>query len=924
VSGTPDWDRIEAALDAILAQPQQDWKATADRVCGNDGVLRSEVQDLLAHVGGKDPLLDVPLSLGSAAAAATAPLQSGARLGAYRLIELIGSGGMGEVYRAERDDGQFDQQVAVKLMHRDAAEQLERFQVERQILARLEHPGIARLHDGGISADGRPYMVMELVRGQPILGWCQEHHCDLAQRLHLFLQVCAAVAYAHRNLIVHRDLKPSNVLVTENGEVKLLDFGIAKMLGAPRSDLTQNTPLTPGYAAPEQLTNATITTATDVYALGLLLFEMLAGAPPWRASTLPVASALEKVLRVPPPRMSEVAAASASTAVPAQRLRGDLDAIVAKALRKEPEYRYETVAAFEQDITRALRCEPVAARAGARLYVLSRFARRHRVLIAAAAVILFAVTAGLIGVSLEAARARHEAARATAVKNFLISIFRASDPRIASDKPLGQITAKELLDRGTERIGREFRNQPNLQLELLGIVDDIYGYLLDDDRYEAVMKQRMALARKLHGDHDPIVIDGTITDAWALIYTQNFTAANELLAKADRLLREANLDDSALRGEWWLAKAQTLLATPDAQGERGHALEEAIALYGKHDPLNSSYSAALANLGSVRFAAGRYADSKSLNQQAIAAAMKEPERSDSDVAVMEVNLGRALQMLGELDAAETAYDRSAALTLATNGAHYGTYWNALSRHARLLYLRGESARAWAMFKTMLATIPVNWKYTTDDAIARQQYGECLARDGRVDAAIPVLEASERALQARPIHEWDVRRVSAILGDAYDRAGRVAQARTQLAAAYRESLQRDPAASDAQLAIRERWARFGFEHAQSARDITAAKVALRQLLQEAPQPARFTTAITLAHADLARIALTRGDGAAAMAEAAHADEALAAVQALHDVRLQVDIWRLRAQAAQAAGARSAADHWRQLAHAGAIRYGLPDT
>ena len=370
------WRRIEAALDEILALPESQWTAACARIAGDDARLRDEIGSLLAWTGGDDAILDRALALPiSVAQDADYSLCAGMRVGAYRIVAPIGRGGMGEVYRAKRADGQFEQQVALKLIQREAAAHIERFQSERQMLARLEHPGIARLHDGGLADDGRPYMVMELVDGQPILDWCREQRCDLAQRLALFMAICGAVAYAHRNLVVHRDLKPANVLVTRTGEVKLLDFGVAKLVGARREEQTQSAPLTPAYAAPEQLTRGAVTTATDVYALGMLLFELLSGGRPWRLAELPLLAGLEKVLREAPPTVSAVAEQQTRAPVAPASLRGDLDAIVSKALRKEPEHRYETVSAFQADIARCMNHEPVAARAGARFYVLGRFVR---------------------------------------------------------------------------------------------------------------------------------------------------------------------------------------------------------------------------------------------------------------------------------------------------------------------------------------------------------------------------------------------------------------------------------------------------------------------------------------------------------------------------------------------------------------------
>jgi serine/threonine protein kinase len=287
-----DWEVVEARLDALLALPPGERPAALDRIAAGDAAVRRELESLLQFVDGEDAVLDQPPGAPGVCSDAPGSIAPGTRIGAYRVLRLIGRGGMGEVYLAERADGQYQQQVALKLIRREIADQAARFQLERQTLARLDHPGIARLLDGGVTQDGRPYMVMELVMGRDLISWCRERHCSLEERLRLFIDVCTALEYAHRNLVVHRDLKPANVVVTQDAVIKLLDFGIAKLLAPPGGGTppehapTENAPLTLSYAAPEQISHGAITTATDVYALGMLLFELLTGARPWNFNEL--------------------------------------------------------------------------------------------------------------------------------------------------------------------------------------------------------------------------------------------------------------------------------------------------------------------------------------------------------------------------------------------------------------------------------------------------------------------------------------------------------------------------------------------------------------------------------------------------------------------------------------------------------------
>ncbi len=474
------WKRLEAALDALVDLPAADRAAAIDRLAGADAALHAELWALCRSMDGDDALLDRPAAAGltepSAVGASADSLLPGALLGPWRLVAPIGRGGMGEVYRAERADGTYTQQVAIKLLQPGRFDDTQRFEQERQTLARLDHPGIARLLDGGVAADGRPYMVIELVDGRPLMAWCRAHDSPLAERLRLFGQVCDAVAYAHRNLVVHRDIKPGNVLVGADGTVKLLDFGIAKLLAAPDSPATQtlNMPLTPGYAAPEQLLQGPITTATDVYALGVLLFELLTGAPPWRQGPSTVASMLDQTLRDTAPAPSRFAARQADPALPPRLLRGDLDAIVAKAVRKEPAARYADARALAEDLQRAQAHRPVQARDGARAYVLQRFVQRHWLPLSVAALSFVLLLGAIATTAWQARLAREEARKALEVKNFLLDIFKQNSYARADPQQARHATAEELLDIGAARIQRDLQQQPAVRGELTDTLADLY------------------------------------------------------------------------------------------------------------------------------------------------------------------------------------------------------------------------------------------------------------------------------------------------------------------------------------------------------------------------------------------------------------------------------------------------------------------
>ncbi len=453
------------------------------------------------------------------------------RIGPWRLVGLIGEGGMGTVHFAERADGQFEQQVALKLLRHDLdATAQERFLAERQILAELQHPNIAHLLDGGVTDDGRPYFVMEYVDGTPLDTYCNNHSFGVPPRLHLFKQVCEAVAFSHRNLIVHRDLKPSNILVTEpdtdptTGEdtntgpqVKLLDFGIAKALegaeGRAARTRTGESPMTPRYAAPEQVQGDPITTATDVYSLGVLLYELLTGTLPYDIKNAPVTEVAQVIATTDPTAPSEQVTTDPTVDAFVEEthgmtsdelgraLKGDLDVIVEKALRKEPDQRYTSAAELAQDLTRYLDGLPVEARAATPGYRLRRFVSRNRTAVMSATAAMIALVIGL-GVAVwqaqvaAAERDRAQAAEAEAeqVISFLQQdLFENATPSEAKGDTL---TVYELVDRGRKRLS-ELSGQPNLQARMFAVVGGVYKELSEYQTADSLLRRSVELQRSL-------------------------------------------------------------------------------------------------------------------------------------------------------------------------------------------------------------------------------------------------------------------------------------------------------------------------------------------------------------------------------------------------------------------------------------------
>ncbi len=613
-------NRVDALLDELLDLPAEARAARLRDRHSEDPAVLSEVESLLLAAKASDGFLGTP-----ARPSVDLPVQDalvGTRVGAWKITRLIGHGGMGDVYEGIRAQGDFEQRVAIKLLQREAAAQMERFQAERQILARLEHPSIARLYDGGVAGDGRPFMVMEFVEGRSITDYCMLSRVSFEERLRLFIQVCEAVAYAHRNLIVHRDLKPSNILVTGGGAVKLLDFGIAKLLDEQLVRVTQISvaPLTPICAAPEQLTGDPITTATDVYALGLLLFELLTGAHAWIGSETPMLLALRSVIQRPAPLASRTAEGRGDAPVAARLIRGDLDAIIAKALRTEPARRYATVEALKVDVERVLRGEPVAAREGARIYVLGRLLRRYRWGAAAVAAIFLSLAGGLGLAAWQAHRAaeerdiaRRDASREEAVRFELTRLFRTA----IADHGTQPATAKNMIDSSAQRVLREYHDEPQLAGQIVLALADLYGALEDVAGADTLLEGFVAEANP---KADPAALaDARQKLANIELLRGHADRAGQLLNQADAFWATASRPYLNERLEGLLVRARLQRARGDLDGAIAttrNAITERIALSG-HDHretavLYNSLAISLGTAGRMQEALAAYRETSGI------------------------------------------------------------------------------------------------------------------------------------------------------------------------------------------------------------------------------------------------------------------------------------------------------------------------
>ncbi|MFW6083633.1 MAG: tetratricopeptide repeat protein [Gemmatimonadota bacterium] len=533
------WDEVDAILSEALERPVDERLSYVRGRTADDPELGNSVEELLRAEAEATSFLERPIDLSSetwleASDEFFARRQSdetdgrdhvGRTIGAWRIERELGRGGMARVFLAERTSGGFDQRAALKLLRSDLDDDIvRRFRDERQILSNLSHPNIARLLDGGSTDDGQPYLVMEAVDGLPITEWCDRRRLPIGKRLELFRRVLSAVQYAHANLVVHRDLKASNIMVTPDGRVKLLDFGIARILNpddAGNDTRSSRLLLTPDCASPEQVTGDSITTASDTYQLGLLLYRLLTGDRPYEVASKSRSHLRDAIVGADPKAPSRAAAEADPVVAETRRtsarrlareLRGDLDAIILRCLRKDPADRYADVGELDTDLENYLASLPVEASGGGRLYRARKYFGRHPwALPALTAVAIAGVAYASVqhsherGLEVERNVARAEAARAEAVKDFLVDLFRSADPWSSPDPETGRnITVRAALATGAERARAELAEQPRIKSELLAAIADVYASLSLRDEALPLLEEALQTARSADPE-DPVI-----------------------------------------------------------------------------------------------------------------------------------------------------------------------------------------------------------------------------------------------------------------------------------------------------------------------------------------------------------------------------------------------------------------------------------
>jgi serine/threonine protein kinase/tetratricopeptide (TPR) repeat protein len=599
-----EWLAIWKLFDALsgLPAPQREQRL---RAAGGNPVVVEEVKSLLGSSEG-DGFLDHAIGFPETGLmSGYASLASGTMVGQFRILHLIGRGGMGEVYLAQRVQGGFDQRVALKMLRPEAVTRSALFGLERGILADLEHPGIARLIDGGTADDGRPFMALEYVEGEAIGDWCESRHAILSLRLKLFLDVCDAVSYAHGRLVVHLDLKPSNILVDRDGRVRLLDFGIARMVDDGNDLSLTKTLLTPDYAAPEQLENKAVTVATDVYSLGAVLFELLTGSGPWQSENAALSSTVLRILRGDPPPPSSVTAANEEASIAARSIAGDLDAIVLKAMRRAPQDRYASVADLAADVRRHLAFEPVRARTGSRTYRVQRFLRRNRVAVGSTIMVSLALIAAVVGISLKAREsawerdiARGQAGRQRAASQTVLMMLRDA----YDQKKSRSTSVADMMDVTTHNL---VRSLPARSPEVAVRIETLADIYIGSGNWQGAKPLLLgALSRGIERTDRVGAARLKVKLAIAYVREGNLTAAGSLLDQAesvwksdpDRFLKEA-ADTVDARAYWLRTSGQYDRAIALLNGNLPEA-ERAYKYYYYDLPWRYSYqSVYLAMLG---------------------------------------------------------------------------------------------------------------------------------------------------------------------------------------------------------------------------------------------------------------------------------------------------------------------------------------
>jgi serine/threonine protein kinase/tetratricopeptide (TPR) repeat protein len=787
-----DWQELSALYERADALGEAELAAWLAQLRSERHRLMPQLERMLeakAHVATGAFLEALP-AIERRVPVAVSEWGEGTRLGPYRLVRHVGSGGMAEVWLAARDDGSFERQVAIKLLfnHPTRVQRqtfAERFKRERDILASLHHPNIAALHDAGVTPGGQPWLALEYVQGRPITESCDARQLTIEQRVGVFRQAMLAVEYAHANLIIHRDLKPSNILVTDAGEVKLLDFGIAKLLAvgsedAPDSELTRQggRPLTPHYASPEQLSGRPLTTASDAYSLGVVLYQLLCGRRPFEGERVRSAAQIESAILagdpMPPSKRiaSDAVAASRGLGVKnlVRLLSGDMDAVTCKALGNDIARRYASIEAFRADLDRWCQGRPVLARRASAGYRVRKFYLRHKLGVWAGGLAMASVLGLTVATVLAGLRAQSESARAVASRDFVVDLFRVADPQNSRGQ---QLTPGDLLEAGRKRAIETFAGQPGLQADMLRQIGIMQGNVGEFRRADESLVQAATLFAREGRRRD--WVGAQLDLANNAIHLGDLKRAAAAVEATTPQLGTGS-DDLALQARYWSLKGTISRSSRDiarALDELMRALALATQASGEThvDAID-----ALRELADTYSVAGRFPEAMTRLEDAMRRARANPSIGsrdlfaiDSDLAITTVQAGRYAGSIERLRGLIERCDRE----LGPTDEHCAILVNYLGWLALRLDERPTRESLVVRLMATAANDSSPWR----QAIGANLAAEILAVDGNLSARPALREQVLRISLTDTLPPRDRTQALLALGRAALRDGEVATART---------------------------------------------------------------------------------------------------------------------------------------------------
>lgn len=805
------WEQVDQLFAEALELGDEERSALLHRVRQQDPTAAARLEHLLKIAGEMGDFLEEPAERVLALDWEDVLPQedeevpeadlSGTRIGPWRIVEKVGRGGMASVYLAERADGEWRQQVALKLLHKglDTEHVLRRFRKERQILSSLDHPGVARFLGGGSTEAGLPYLVMEYVDGIPLPEYCDREGLGLDERLRLFCEVGRVVHAAHRQLVVHRDVKPSNVLIDGQGRVRLLDFGIAKLLLPEGHALTQveHRAVTPAYASPEQVGEGRITTASDVYQMGMLLCEVLVGRRPYEVRSVTPAGVVRAIMESVPALPSSLVTPEAAARLglgPVQltrQLKGDLDSIILQALEKVPEDRYESAASMVEDIQRFLRKEPVSARAGTTGYRAMKFIGRHRVGVAMAAVMaaILTLSATLFAVQAERAqrdrdRAVAEQLRAERLNSFLSDLFSVVDPAAGGERDLA---TSEILAEGVRRAQVAFRDQPESLADILGRIGEIYSSMSLHREAVPLLSEAIALRESGAGN-----AESRVQDLQRLAHAQWFVNRDEtvdLLEEAIGLARDSLGADHPLLADALTQLADQHWGSPERQREVMDSAMGILRAYPEEE-VGERLARALYMEGRMAEETPRQME---LFGEALALRRRLHGNDHPSTAVLLNAMGLALDGVDPM-ASDTLLQEAAAMHQRLYGPRHRTTLTILNNRAGVLRDQGKYAEAELIYRRVLE---IRTEAFPDDVMARAYIlhglGWVLAEQGRPGEAEPLLEEMLEILEEEGDDpgSWRYQIARNTLGRTLALQGRFEEAEPLLRESYEWIIAQDP-------------------------------------------------------------------------------------------------------------------------------------